>query len=105
MFDAILESGTNSVHKQEGVLSHNYPMELVMKEFSKDIHEKNPDMKPKVFKNVERLVNFFLSTFSYTLARRNPRPALSSEATNPLHISILFYLVHTVVIDISVKTV
>ena len=29
-------------------------MELVMKEFAKDIHEKNPDMKPKVFKNFER---------------------------------------------------
>ncbi|XP_066910551.1 KICSTOR complex protein SZT2-like [Clytia hemisphaerica] len=63
IFEEILEAGNTCIHKQEGTLHHNYSMEFVMKEFAKDMLEKSPDMKPKIFKAVNRVVDGVTTRF------------------------------------------
>ena len=66
LFENILKTGNICLHKQEGLLHHHYPMELVMRRFADDINEKSPDTKPKIFKAINRFVScrgFCMSRF------------------------------------------
>lgn len=42
------------MHKQVGYLTQQYPLELVMKEFVKEMNDKSGDIVPKVYKYVNR---------------------------------------------------
>ena len=56
IFDNMIKQGNRSLHKQEGVLEHQYMIETIMKEFVKEMNDKSPDMSPKVYRRVNRFV-------------------------------------------------
>lgn len=57
IFDNLIKEGAQSMHKQVGYLTQQYPLELVMKEFVKEMNDKSGDIVPKVYKYVNRCVD------------------------------------------------